>query len=209
MPPASPPDPRGPAGRFAVIIDGLCRAVAARAARDRAATALLVLVWGMLRRMAVRLATLAAQASAGTLPRHRARAPRAPRRQSLRPRQRLPAGFAWLVRLAPEAAGYGGQLQHLLADPEMAALLAAAPQAGRILRPLCRMLAVPPTPALQPPPDARPPRPQRSGTPGEPAIAERPVRPPGRGPRPRSPGPPSLTWRGVLMGLPPPEPGAA
>ena len=40
------------------------------------------------------------------------------------------------------AAVYGGQLQAVLEQPEMVELLKAAPQAGRILRPLCRMLLV-------------------------------------------------------------------
>ena len=54
-----------------------------------------------------------------------------------------PTRFAWLVRLGGyRVAGCGGQLQAVLERPEMVALLLAAPQAGRILRPLCRMLAV-------------------------------------------------------------------
>jgi hypothetical protein len=38
-----------------------------------------------------------------------------------------------------------------MADPEMAQLVAAAPQAGRILRPLCRMLRVRRPAYLRPP----------------------------------------------------------
>jgi hypothetical protein len=54
-----------------------------------------------------------------------------------------PRRFAWLVRLAGyQAAGFGSQLQAILEHPEMVALLAAAPQSVRILRPLCRMLGV-------------------------------------------------------------------
>jgi hypothetical protein len=56
---------------------------------------------------------------------------------------RWPGRFGWLVRAASyHAAGYGSQLRHILGQPEMVALLVAAPQAARILRPLCRMLAV-------------------------------------------------------------------
>jgi len=55
----------------------------------------------------------------------------------------LPCRFGWLVRAAAwRAAVYGGQLQAVLEQPEMVELLKAAPQAGRILRPLCRMLLV-------------------------------------------------------------------
>ena len=54
-----------------------------------------------------------------------------------------PRRFGWLVRCASyHAAGYGCQLQTVLGKPEMVALLMAAPQAERILRPVCRMLAV-------------------------------------------------------------------
>ena len=53
--------------------------------------------------------------------------------------------------LPTEAACFGGQLQHLLAQPEMQTLLDAAPQAARLLRPLCRMLAVPLPPILHRP----------------------------------------------------------
>jgi hypothetical protein len=55
----------------------------------------------------------------------------------------LPHRFGWLVRAVGwRAAGYGGQLQAALQTPEMIELLLVAPQAARILRPLCRMLAV-------------------------------------------------------------------
>jgi hypothetical protein len=55
----------------------------------------------------------------------------------------LPRKFGWLVMLGgSEAACYGSQLQHVLSTPEMAELLAASPQAQRILRPLCRALAI-------------------------------------------------------------------
>ena len=54
-----------------------------------------------------------------------------------------PCRFAWLVReVGFEAAGFGCQLRALLETPELSALLAACPQAIRVLRPLCRMLAI-------------------------------------------------------------------
>jgi hypothetical protein len=53
----------------------------------------------------------------------------------------LPRSFAWLCGLMPQhAAHYGGQLRTLMDDPELIKLLAIAPQAGRVLRPLFRML---------------------------------------------------------------------
>src|SRR5947209_16938317 len=65
------------------------------------------------------------------------------------PRPLLPRRSGWLLRLTPSAAAARSQLEYLLADPEMAALLAEVPQAGRILRPLCHMLGIPPVPALR------------------------------------------------------------
>jgi hypothetical protein len=130
------------------VIEGLCQAVAARSAGGRMAGPVIILIWTRLRRAAARFAALAARVRAGALPSPAPLRPRAASRPARpRPPHRLPGGFAWLVRLAPEAACFGGQLQHLLSDPEFAALLAAAPQMGRVLRPLCRMLGVDP-PAL-------------------------------------------------------------
>jgi hypothetical protein len=55
----------------------------------------------------------------------------------------LPRRFGWLVKIGGyRAAGYRAQLEMALQAPEMAALLAAAPQAARIMRPLCRALAL-------------------------------------------------------------------
>ena len=54
-----------------------------------------------------------------------------------------PGRFGWLVRAASwQAAGYGSQLRTVLVQPEMVELLRACPQAGRILRPVCRALGI-------------------------------------------------------------------
>ncbi len=56
---------------------------------------------------------------------------------------RLPQGRLWLVReLGWEAAGFGCQLEALLAEPGMRAVLDAVPGVRRILQPICRMLGV-------------------------------------------------------------------
>jgi hypothetical protein len=64
----------------------------------------------------------------------------------------LPRRFGWLVKLGGyRAAVYRTQLELVLQSPDMAELLAAAPQAARIMRPLCRALALEwPTPAPKP-----------------------------------------------------------
>jgi hypothetical protein len=52
------------------------------------------------------------------------------------------------MKLMPQAAIYRAQFQHLLTNQEMATFLAEAPQAGRMLRPLCQMLGVKPLPQM-------------------------------------------------------------
>ncbi len=65
--------------------------------------------------------------------------PRGPRRQAVR----MPRKFGWLLDAGKHNAAYfTNQLNDLLTTPEMVALLDAAPQARRMLRPLCRALAV-------------------------------------------------------------------
>jgi hypothetical protein len=54
-----------------------------------------------------------------------------------------PRSFAWLVRAAAhEAAGFGLQMEAVLAHPEMVAFLQATPQAVRLLSPICGMLGI-------------------------------------------------------------------
>jgi hypothetical protein len=62
----------------------------------------------------------------------------------------------------PGAANFGTQLQYLLSQPEMAAMIADVPRMATLLRLLCRALAAHPTPPLPPdPPRTRPPTPPR------------------------------------------------
>lgn len=109
--------------------------------------ALVWLVWGRLSVVLQRLERLALRFAAGTL------WTRAARGVSSEPAgvvaravgvRLWPMPFGWLVRMVGwRAGGFGGQLQTILEQPDMVALLHACPQAGRILAPVCRMLAVP------------------------------------------------------------------
>ncbi len=178
-----------PAQTFARLIAGLCRAVAVAAAKNPLAAPLLLLLWPRLHRLSRRIAALAARIEAGTA----GRRPPSPRPAAPRPRPpyaRLPRRFAWLPRLVPEAAASGSQLQHLLAEPQTAALL-AAPQMGRLLRPLCRMLGVRPPPALTLPPTPSRRTATRRALPIAPSPDPRhPRSVPARRARPRACGPP-------------------
>lgn len=157
------------AERVAGIIDALCRAVPSLTARDRSAGPLTILIYGRLRRLAAQFAALVARVAAGTLPASRRRIDACPEMPAARPPRTprlLPGGFGWLARLVPGAACFGGQLQHLLlTDPEMASLLAAAPQAGGMLRSLLWMTAIRPLPEILR-------RPARSATPIRTAIPD-------------------------------------
>jgi hypothetical protein len=137
-----------------------------------------------------RLAALHARFAAGKL----AAAPRAPRVVSdrvatERPRseRRPPAIPPGPVLLTVFRAGFDEMLQALLDDPEMRALLAASPQAGRILRPLWRKLSPRPLPAvLRLPPRPKRPRVAGSESPGanpspRPLVCSSQPKPPSRG----------------------------
>ena len=120
---------------LALILSGLQAAIAARAARDRSLTVLLVALWARIARMGTRLERLIALWRAGKLP--KPRGPRASRTPDHAKKPRLKSPFptapAWLRRkLGYEVAAYGGQLRQLLTEAECADFLAACPQAGRI-----------------------------------------------------------------------------
>ncbi len=100
----------------------------------------------------------------------------APMREPSSPtRMRDPSVHGWLARIHLPARQLAGQIEHLLAQEHSREFAAAAPQAGRLLRPLCRMFGVTLPDWLKLPPRRRKPRPARSPR------------------RPAHPRPPSLT----------------
>ena len=125
---------------FALILTNLRTALAARAGRDRALAALVLVVWASLSRMARRFERLVALWRAGKLP--KARASRAGRDYTKNDKPRLPDWPAWLVGYVPDVAVYGSALEHFLSGEECQRFLAEVPQAGRIVRPLLKMLGV-------------------------------------------------------------------
>ncbi len=125
---------------LSIILTNLQAAIATVAAREPALTALLGLVWSRVARMAARLERLLVLWRAGTLPKTRASRTGIARPTGVR--VRYPTAPGWLAAEVWEARAYGSQLAHALTTAEMVAFLAAVPQAGRMLRPLCRMLGV-------------------------------------------------------------------
>ena len=151
---------------FAAIIRALCMSLGARNTRpDPLPHPMFVAVFYALSGRIRRFAALVARVRAG-VDRKPAATPR-PARTPVTPvggpvserpvpeRPVLPRRRGWLLPLIPNAPFYASQLRVLLAQPDMAELIALAPTLGRILRPMARMLAVELPPSLQRPPGPR------------------------------------------------------
>ena len=164
----NPTPPPTAAETFASILWCLAQAVVTRTAFGLSQP-LINLIITRIRDAKQAFARLAARIQAGTYaPRRRsATPPRRPAVQKPRPPPNpLARKFGWLPPLVPGAVVFGGQLDSLLRDPEMAALLAAAPVSlRRPLRSLCWMLRVEPPGILARPKNPRPPRPPRDKPP--------------------------------------------
>ncbi len=123
--------------RVGMILLGLAGLVAARFLRNPRLVGLIGPLWRRLTHVALRVEQ--AMVRPARVPAVRVRGVRG----APNVRGQLPTGRAWLVReLGWEAAGFGGQLDALLAEPGMAAVVAGVPAVGRVLRPICRMLGV-------------------------------------------------------------------
>jgi hypothetical protein len=178
------------------VIQRLCDAVAIQSAKWAYITPLMVLVWGRLRRMSRRFASLVARMEAGRLkpPRPAAPNPDPGRTRPPPPQPPFPSSPGWLLHYVQlEAAATANLLRHMLEhDPEMRALLEAAPQLGRILRPLLRMVSAAPLPARlvrpsRPPPGAVPVSPASQPPASRPSPTATPAaapEPPGLSPKP-------------------------
>jgi hypothetical protein len=178
-------------------VAGLAALVARRFLREPRLQTLIIPLWTRLTRAAGRFERLMTRFAANRLRKPRPPRPHRPTPDTARP-PALPAGHGWLIRaLAHEAAAYASQLEALLAEPATAALLAACPQATRILRPLGRMLGLQ---AFAPKRRARKPRPRVIPT----AAKPRPSLPPSH---PLAPYRPSANWpRGPWPSRRPPTP---
>ncbi len=155
--------------RFALVIDGLKQAVAAKSSDYPWTGPMVLYVWNRLHRINAIFQALAALIVAGKLPPERVCRPRSPKVLSAVPAlpdpgtpkpvwQLFPCRFAWLCGAVPSlphrfgAAQFGGHLRHLLADPEMIGLIAASPRMRRTLRPLLWMLGIEASLIRPPPP---------------------------------------------------------
>jgi hypothetical protein len=146
-----------PADRFTCLIEEICRVLSKHGRERFIAQPLLLLIWNRIMGMARRFASLAERVRTGrlshTAPARSRNASPPPAGAAEQPRvapaEVLPRHFRWLVNMLPEAETFGADLCWLLQRLETEELIFAAPQVGRILRPLCRMLGVEPTAALR------------------------------------------------------------
>ena len=107
---------------------------------NAAQTPVLRLAYDRIARVATRFQALFTRWQTNTLPTPRTRPAQSRQRA---PKPYFPAGRAWLAGSTDHhVRGRASQLEHLLSHPDMPKFLAAAPQAGRILRPLCKMLGI-------------------------------------------------------------------
>jgi hypothetical protein len=151
--------------RFAWMITWFSKMKGAEAYRRRLDGPEPLAAWRYVQRQGRRFAVLVAMWQAGMLPAIAPARPRAAKSGVAKPSRPslLPRGINWFRKLFPEtAAPFSGSLHEMLhGDPQMAELAAATPQAGRIVRPMCRMLGLKPPPYLQLPRRPRRPRPPR------------------------------------------------
>ena len=134
------------------------------------------LLWHRAHRMAQRFLALFARWQANTLPMpklrpKRPRKPTEPDPNAPKP-LRLPRAFGWANHRLPEAAPATGTLEDLVLNraEELRPFLQAAPQAGRLLRPLCQALGVKLPAYLRLPPRPRKPRKPRPPRPSRPSF---------------------------------------
>ena len=165
---AIPSHPTNLLPRFGLFIEMAKRAMGEGIrARDAALAPLAILLANYLSATLRRLTALHVRFAAGKLPAapRRGSAPRPAAERATagpRPERRPPAMPRGPVLLTLFQVMLCDQLRALLDDPEMRALLAAAPQAGRLLRPLWRKLSADPLPeVLRLPRRPRQPRPPR------------------------------------------------
>ena len=168
-----------PAERFAAILH--CIGLAAMKRTGWSLTLQLIgLICTRLREIRWRFAKIAAQVQAGTYRPRRSTGPRS-KPAARKPRQpgqtRQKAG--WLWQAMPEIVVFRNQIENLLREPEMVALMAAAPTAlRRPVRSLCHMLKLPPPTILALPKPAKPPPASAAGPDPPPKEGEAPPPPP-------------------------------
>jgi len=156
--------PPSAAERFDNLLSWLSKAAVQRAYLGHLSLPGLVvaLIVERLRGIKQRFARVAELIRDGRYVRRRSSPRRSTAARPPRPPDKRTPKFAWVAPLVPEAGSFRDKLQNLLLDPEMAALIEAAPSSvGRPLRSLCWMVGLRPPPILAPPKRPKAPRPEK------------------------------------------------
>ena len=128
---------------FTLILTGLRATVAPFPYTPQPRFAYLSFIWHYVWGVSKRFARLYARWQAGTLPRPRSPRPSRAGQARKRPPIRLPRGRMWLIKDIQATAGTRSLLRHWIATtPELQQFLEAAPQARRLLNPICHMLGI-------------------------------------------------------------------
>ena len=170
------PDPQPPAERLAALLVRLTQLVAEMSGGDRLSYFVIGLISIRLIDIRQCFRRVAARVAAGTyFPRTRtairkesvapektpAEPEQKPAAPAISPAQKLPRHKGWLLKMVPNAVWSRGFIEKLFNDPEMLALMAAAPKTlGRPVRSLCRALALPVPAPVALPKKPREPRPR-------------------------------------------------
>jgi len=185
---SQPPFP-GPVERFRAWLGGLIMDIGGRVGWGGITQQACILVNRRLMANKRRIYEIIDRLRAGTFrPRRGSSAPR-PGNRGPRPPEPIPQTFGWAADLLPKDEGpFRNALLRLLQEPEMIALIQAAPgPLGRPLRSFCWMFRLRPPPVL-----ARPRKPKAAQPPPEAAAAPAsPEAGPPRAPAPQPPPPPS------------------
>ncbi len=123
------------------FVDQLARRMFNRMARDPRQD-VAVAMHNYLRRTARRFARVMARLAEGAVFQTRASRAGQARGERKTPRLRLPGGYGWVVRLGEEVRMSAALIAHHLNRTEVSAMIAACPQAQRVLRRMCHVLAI-------------------------------------------------------------------
>jgi hypothetical protein len=181
------------AAQIVWTVEDLLKVLAVEAGKLRTPGLLARALWSRVRRFERRFGALYAQWKAGTLPKARVRKGSSPQPSPQRgegeglagdpvvsrPASLLPRGVGWMYKTLPaSAAAFRSMLEPLIGElPEMKAFVSEVPQAGRLLRPMCRMVGI------KPPVWLALPRRRRAGAAADPPrpLVRSAAQPPARG----------------------------
>ena len=159
--------------RMRGIINTLCVTIANVMARDPRHVAFAGLAQLRVQAFLRRLRRILDLVAIGKRPRPHTTRPTPPRAAPPKPRTKFPAKFGWLMAANQHHGAWSmTEIDRFLSDPAVEELVRTIPQAGRLLRPICHMMAVALPDYLKLPAHPRKPRAPKPRKPRAPTRAE-------------------------------------